>query len=56
LLHIKGKEVPITFILIVILFLGQEIFSSFKADRISQFAHISGGIIGMIFGFKQKRA
>ena len=56
LLHIKGKEVPITFILIVILFLGQEIFSLFKADHISQFAHISGGIIGMFFGFQQKRA
>lgn len=55
LLHIKGREVPITFILIVILFLGQEIFSSFNADNISQFAHITGGVIGMFFGYYHKK-
>ena len=55
LLHIKGREIPITFILIVFLFLGQEIFSSFKDDNISQFAHITGGVIGMFFGYFHKR-
>jgi GlpG protein len=56
LLHIKGREIPITFILIVLLFLGQEIFSSFKDDNISQFAHITGGVIGMFFGYFHKKA
>lgn len=56
LLNIKGKEIPVTFILIVLLFLGQEIFSSFKADNISQFAHITGGIMGMFFGYYNKKS
>jgi len=51
----KG-EVPLTFILVVILYLGKELFDSFRGlfgtgDDISQFAHIAGGFIGSLFGF-----
>ncbi len=46
----KGK-IPLTFILVVILFLGQELLNAFKEDHISQFGHIIGGICGGIFGF-----
>ncbi|MEO0473153.1 MAG: rhomboid family intramembrane serine protease [Bacteroidota bacterium] len=43
--------IPLTFVLIVILFLGTEVIGSFADDNISQLAHIIGGILGGIFGF-----
>jgi membrane associated rhomboid family serine protease len=47
-----GKDdVPLTFILIVILYLGREILNAFKGDDISQFAHLAGGLCGSLFGF-----
>ena len=50
----KNKEIPLTFILIIILFLGKEILGSFSNDNISHFAHISGGIFGAMLGYKSK--
>ncbi|MFZ1678004.1 MAG: rhomboid family intramembrane serine protease [Saprospiraceae bacterium] len=44
-------EIPVTFILIAILFIGKEVIQSLHNDQISQFAHIMGGICGSIFGF-----
>lgn len=49
--NIKSGHIPLTFIIIVALFLGKEFLASFKPDAISQFAHILGGICGSIFGF-----
>jgi membrane associated rhomboid family serine protease len=49
--RIKSGFIPLTFILIIILFLGKEIFEAFSRDNISQFAHIMGGICGSVFGF-----
>ena len=53
----KG-EIPLTFILILCLYIGRELFSSFGGSthegsvaNISQFAHIVGGFIGSLFGF-----
>jgi GlpG protein len=51
LLNTRGKDIPITFILVVALFLGQEIYSSFKNDQISHFAHLFGGAMGAFWGF-----
>ena len=45
------RDVTMTFILIVILYLGQEIQQAFKGDDISQFAHLAGGLCGSLFGF-----
>jgi membrane associated rhomboid family serine protease len=44
-------EIPLTFILVLVLYLGAQLFSSFSADNISQFAHIVGGFCGSLFGF-----
>jgi membrane associated rhomboid family serine protease len=44
-------EVPLTFILVLILYMGAQLFSSFGSDNISQFAHIAGGLCGSFFGF-----
>ncbi len=49
--NVKQGEIPITLILVMILFLGKEVASSFSEDNISQFAHIIGGILGTAFGF-----
>jgi len=46
----KG-EIPLTFILVLILYIGVQLFESFKSDNISQFAHIAGGLCGSFFGF-----
>lgn len=51
----KNGEIPLTFILIFLIFIGQEIFRGFQEDNISQFAHILGGIIGSVFGFKTNK-
>ncbi|QUH20313.1 rhomboid family intramembrane serine protease [Alkaliphilus sp. B6464] len=47
----EGK-IPLTLILIIILFVGKEIIDVFFAnDNISQLTHIVGGLCGGIFGF-----
>lgn len=48
--YTKGT-IPLTFILVFLLFVGKEIMSVYKTDNISQFAHIIGGVIGGISGF-----
>ena len=50
----RGGGIPLTFILVVILFLGKEVISALDltdSDNISQFAHIIGGVLGGTFGF-----
>jgi len=46
----KG-EIPFTFILVLILYIGVQLLNSLNADNISQFAHIIGGLCGSFFGF-----
>lgn len=49
--NFKAGRIPITFLLIIVLYIGKEVANSFAQDSISQFAHIFGGICGGIFGF-----
>ena len=49
--NFKNNEIPLTFILIVIIFIGKEIMGSFNDDNVSHFGHIMGGIVGAVFGF-----
>jgi membrane associated rhomboid family serine protease len=49
--NFTAGEIPLTFILILILYLGREILNSFTSNNISEFAHIVGGFIGSLFGF-----
>jgi rhomboid protease GluP len=49
--NIKQGEIPITFILIVGIYLAREIIKSVEENQISEFAHIIGGICGSLFGF-----
>lgn len=47
----KEGEIPLTFVLVVALFLAKEAVQAFSQDDISQFAHIIGGFCGGLFGF-----
>jgi rhomboid protease GluP len=49
--NVRAGEIPLTFVAVLALYLGKEVFEAFKADNVSQFAHIAGGIAGSIFGF-----
>lgn len=51
LVNFKNKEIPLTFILIVIIYIGKEIMGTFEEDNISHSTHIIGGIVGAVFGF-----
>jgi membrane associated rhomboid family serine protease len=53
--NIKQGEIPLTFILVVLLYLAREIVTAMQDDDISQFAHIAGGVCGSLFGFMRPR-
>ncbi len=48
--NVKHGEIPITFILICIFYIGGELLDAFKQDNISQLGHIIGGTCGGFFG------
>jgi rhomboid protease GluP len=50
----KNNEIPLTFIIVFVLFVGQEFVKAFQDDQISQFAHICGGAMGMVLGYARK--
>jgi membrane associated rhomboid family serine protease len=56
--NFRKGEIPLTFILIMVIYLGREVFNAVAAkvtpgsvNNISQFAHIIGGLVGSFFGF-----
>ena len=51
LVNMQDGKIPITFILVFLIFIGQEVFHSFQDNQISEFAHIAGGLCGSAFGF-----
>lgn len=53
--NFRKGELPLTFILVVVLYLAREIIAAFQDDSISQFAHIAGGFCGSLFGFLRPR-
>ncbi len=49
---LKEGEIPITMIIVIIMYLGTEIVNMiFQKDNISQLTHIIGGILGAVFGY-----
>ncbi len=49
--NIRQGEIPITFILIVALYLVREFVNALTPNTVSQLAHIAGGLMGGAFGF-----
>lgn len=49
----KNGEIPLTFILVTIVFLGQQVYEGlFLQDNISNLSHVLGGIVGAIVGYR----
>ncbi len=53
--NIRQGDIPITFVLIVALYIVREVINAFTPSDVSQLAHIAGGIIGGLFGFLLSR-
>lgn len=55
----KEGEIPLTFILVAVIFIGQQVYEGIAVqDNISNMAHIVGGIVGSVTGYwlnRQKR-
>ena len=48
----KEGKIPLTFILVLVLFLGQQVYEGIiLSDNISQLTHVFGGAIGAIMGY-----
>ncbi|SDB51911.1 rhomboid family intramembrane serine protease [Butyrivibrio sp. INlla16] len=49
----KNGEIPLTFILVTIVFIGQQVYEGlFLQDNISNLSHIIGGVIGAVVGYR----
>lgn len=53
LLNIRNREIPFTFILVLVLYFGMEILASLKETQVSHFAHLFGGAMGAFWGFNK---
>lgn len=52
----KDGEIPLTFILVAIIFIGQQVYEGIALnDNISNMAHIVGGIVGAVIGYELNR-
>ncbi|MCR5009633.1 MAG: rhomboid family intramembrane serine protease [Clostridia bacterium] len=52
----KKGEIPITFILVAIVYLGQQVYDGlFVKDNISNMAHIVGGVVGAVSGYMMRK-
>jgi membrane associated rhomboid family serine protease len=51
LANVRGGEIPLTFLVVAVIYMGGEIVHSFNHDGISHMAHLVGGGVGAAFGF-----
>lgn len=49
--NIRQGQIPITFLLIIVLYLAREFVNALSPNTVSELAHIAGGLIGGVFGF-----
>lgn len=54
--NIRQGEIPLTFIIVVALYLVKEFVNALTPSTVSELAHIVGGIIGGVFGFVISRS
>lgn len=48
--NFRRGELPVTFILVVILYVAREVVNALQENTVSEFAHILGGVLGSLFG------
>ena len=46
----KTRKIPLTLLLVAVIYMGQEIVGIFQKDNVSQLAHLIGGLCGLGFG------
>ena len=52
----RRREIPLTFVLVVLLFVGGEVTAALtQRDQVSQFTHIIGGACGAMLGLTSER-
>ena len=51
LANVRGGEIPLTFLIVAVIYMGGEIVHSVRNDGISHMAHLVGGAVGAAFGF-----
>ena len=52
----ESGRIPVTLLLVAVLYLGQEIYSIFFVqDNVANFMHLVGGACGTAFGFSRAR-
>lgn len=49
--NFKKGEIPMSLILVALLYLGKEVAGLFEEDQVSQFGHILGGVCGTLVGY-----
>ncbi|MEG1491724.1 MAG: rhomboid family intramembrane serine protease, partial [Oscillospiraceae bacterium] len=48
----KGGEIPLSFILVAVIFIGREIYSGITVqDNVSNLTHVLGGAVGSVSGY-----
>lgn len=56
MVHVEEGKIPLTLILVVAIYLGQEVWDGITVrDNVSQFTHILGGVCGGVFGWLRSR-
>jgi membrane associated rhomboid family serine protease len=56
MVNMQGREIPLTFVLVLVLFLGSEAAAALRQNSVSEFAHIAGGACGAAFGLLSRRS
>jgi membrane associated rhomboid family serine protease len=51
IVDLRQGTIPVSFILVAVVFIGNEIVNAFGPDNISQAGHIAGAVLGALFGF-----
>ena len=51
IVNVKRGSIPLSFVLVFLVFIGGEVTRMFEPDNISQMGHIVGGLIGAFVGF-----
>lgn len=51
----RSGAIPLTFVLVAVLYLGREVAAAWAEDSIAQFAHLVGGGVGALFGYLSRR-
>ncbi len=53
---IREREIPLTLILVAVLYIGQQVYEGlFASDNVSQLTHILGGLVGAVFGYVKRK-